>query len=165
MLCGVRTTTARGSLRRLPRTRWALLVTASVVIIVVMAVWFTTSLVSAILQRNSDREVFRRAAVAALPPGATDVTTGTLTGTDAYALGDLPRDPDSVIAAYAGPGEAGISWVEIPDSRDALMRYYLSVGKDRLLTVTVSPCQRSRSTCPAGGTTVTAEVSVGGPNS
>ncbi len=123
------------------------------------------ALVLAVLHRNSDREVFRVAAIAALPAGVLRVSTGSLTGNDAYALGDLPAPPRQVIARYAGPGDAGITWEEIPDSREPLIRYYLSTGKDRLLTVTVAPCLRSRTTCPSGGTTVTTEVSVGGPNS
>lgn len=165
MLCDVRTKTTCGPLGGMPRTRWAWLLAGAIVVIVVLVLWFTTSLVVAIVHRSSDREVFRRTANAALPPGATDIRTGTLTGTDAYAVGDLPLAPRRVIASYAGPGEAGISWVEIPGSADPLVRYYLSAGKDRLLTVTAASCQRSRTSCPSGGATVTAEVSIGGPNS
>ncbi len=174
MLTPVSTEVTRGPLgplpparkrRRLPRTRWAQVLLVLVVAVVGLVALSVTSLIRAVFERNSDRVVFVRAAIAALPAGVTGVSTGTLTGTDAYAVGDLPATPAQVVASYAGPGDAGISWVEIPGSAEPLVRYYLSTGKNRLLTVTAASCQRSRPRCPAGGSTVTTEVSVGGPNS
>jgi hypothetical protein len=150
--------------RRLRLNRFAVtmgLLLGGIALLVLMGLF---SLTRAVVHRNVERDNLKAMASEALPDDAVAVTTGFLGATDAFAVGDVPTKVQAVLAALADRRGAA-HWNEIPGTATATSRSYLSTGQDRILEVTVRPCQRHRPQCPAGGSTVTAEVSIGGPKS
>ena len=121
------------------------------------------SLVLPPLRTYQDRQRFTRAAEQALPVGTLRTGSGvggsgSLTG---VASGHLAAPPTAVLAnPGVTPGSFG--WTPIPHCGKGLA-CFASMGKDYVLTLTVSPCIERG--CPTGGSQIDAEVSRGGPNS
>jgi hypothetical protein len=122
------------------------------------------SLAGRVSAQSDERGRLTHAARLAQPAGARHVVTGVYSSTAAYSLGDVAAPPEQVVPQLRAPSDA-YDWQEIPGSATGTTRSYLSAAKDRLLDISVRPCGVTRTQCPAGGSTVTVTVSVGGPGS
>lgn len=152
------------SLSRWRPPRWGVVTGVVVLGLVALVLSAAASLVDAVHDRDVRRDRLKASAERALPAGSLAVTTGFISTRTAYAIADLAAAPPEVLAGFGARwGEP--DWHEIPDTATRVSRSYLSAGKDRILEVWVKPCMRHRDRCPRGGSTVTVEVGIGGPNS
>ncbi|MGZ6825688.1 MAG: hypothetical protein ACXVGH_02765 [Mycobacteriales bacterium] len=156
---------ARRQRHRLLRwNRWGIIATVVLGLFVGSFLLGLGSLTSRVAKQTDARATLLHEAENAEPTSARGVVSGFSSSTASYAIGDVSAPPATVLAGIAPPSD-DFGWKEIPGSATRTSRSFLSAGQDRLLDVFVRPCLPTRPQCPPGGSTVTTEVSIGGPKS
>ncbi len=158
------------------RTRWerlrrmspgALTTWALVLGTLACVVWSATSFGLRVHDRSVERAALEQAAVDALPPGLTVVLRGVYAVGDAegYATAFSPLPADDALTGLQPAGDR--DWAPIAGADTPTSRAWLSAAGDHLLTLTALDCTDDKAPegCPAGGSSLTATVAPGGPNS
>lgn len=142
---------------------WALLTAAALV--VAFFVVSVTSWALAVRRTNAVGNELKADATAALPAGARVTTPAFLSNGKLSALiFAAASTPPATLLNSPRPLRGRLHWAEVPGTRTATTRDFISASQARLLTLTVHPCTPADPGCPTGGSFIEIEVFVGGPN-